>query len=288
MMGKSHAMSASAIALSTVALGIGPLDASTAPVSVIALYVAVAVGGSLWPDWDSHGSTVVRSFGIFGKGVHEVINAIGLLVYNLTRVKKYEKPKEGGHRTLFHTPAMAIVTGFAISGISMLPGTVDILDHTYAVGQLGSLLVMWLFLHVGLAGLFEKQVKKARKTYGPYILMIASLAATVAVSRFLPENERYWWLGIAAAGGIFIHILGDMITKMGIPMLWPLKIHGKRWYDVSLPSFMRITAGGTFEQVVLFPLFVLITLVGAVCCIPFLSEMVRPFAESFAPYLYNK
>ena len=287
MMGKSHAMSASAVALTTVALGIGPLDASNAPVAVIALYVAVAVGGSLWPDWDSHGSTVVRSFGIFGKGVHEIVNTIGLLVYNLTRVRKYEKPKEGGHRTLFHTPVMAIVTGFLISGIAILPGTVDILDHTYSVGQLGSLLVMWLFLHVGLAGLFEKQVKKARKTFGPYLLMIASLAATIVVSRFLPENERYWWLGIAASGGIIIHILGDMITKMGIPMLWPIKFQGKRWYDVSLPSFMRITAGGQFETVILFPIFVLVTVVGAIFCIPVLSEAIRPFAESLVPFMYK-
>lgn len=287
MMGKSHAMSASAVALTTVALGIGPLDASTAPVSVIAMYVAVAVGGSLWPDWDSHGSTVVRSFGIFGKIVHTIINEIGTKVYNLTRVRKYENHKDGGHRTLFHTPAMAILTGFLISGISVLPGTVDILDHTYAVGQLGSLLVMWLFLHVGLAGLFEKQIKKARKAYGPYLIMLASLAATVFVSRYLPENERYWWLGIAASGGIMIHLLGDMITKMGIPMLWPLKFHGKRWYDVSLPSFMRISAGGQFETAILFPIFVFVTVVGAIFCIPPFAEEMRPIIQGIAPFLYK-
>lgn len=275
MMGKSHAMSASAVALSTAAIGFGPIDATTTPVSVIALYTTVMVGGSLWPDWDSHGSTVVRSFGIFGKAVHEFINAIGLLIYNITR-SKYDKPKEGGHRTFFHTPAAAVLTGMAISGLASLPGNVDLFGKSYTWGQICSLIIMWLFLHVGLAGLFEKTIKKARKKIGVYLVMVVSLASTFAVSRFLPDNQNYWWLGIAATAGILIHILGDMITKMGIPMAWPIPIRGKRWYDVSLPSFMRITAGGWFEQAVLFPLFSIVTLIGAVFCIPPLAAFVRP------------
>lgn len=277
MMGKSHAMSASAIALSTAALGFGPIDATTTSVAVVALYTTVMVGGALWPDWDSHGSTVVRSFGIFGKGVYEVINAIGLFIYNLTRNPKYERARENGHRTFFHTPFAAILTGFIISGLSSLPGSVDFLGRQYTVGQLFSLGIMWLFLHVGLAGLFEKTIKKARKMLGVYLVMVASLGGTILVSRFLPENENYWWLGLAATAGILIHMLGDMITKMGIPMLWPIKFKGKRWYDVSLPSFMRITAGGWFEQVVLFPVFTFVTMVGAIFCIPPLAEFVRPW-----------
>lgn len=277
MMGKSHAMSASAVALSTAALGFGPIDATTTPIAVIALYTTVMVGGSLWPDWDSHGSTVVRSFGIFGKGVHEFVNAIGLLIYNMTRNRKYEKAKEGGHRTFFHTPVAAILTGLVISGLASIGGQVSLFGKDYTIGQLFSLFVMWMFLHVGLAGLFEKTIKKARKTVGVYIVMAASLGGTILVSRFLPENQTYWWLGIAATAGILIHILGDMITKMGIPLAWPLKIRGKRWYDVSLPSFMRISAGGWFEQVVLFPIFSFVTLVGFIFCIPPLAAFVRPY-----------
>lgn len=276
MMGKSHAMSASAVALATAAIGFGPIDATVTPLAVIALYTTVMVGGSLWPDWDSHGSTVVRSFGIFGKGIHEFINAIGLLIYNITRTK-YDKPKEGGHRTFFHTPASAILTGLIISGLSSIGGNVALFGKDYTIGQLFSLFIMWLFLHVGLAGLFEKSIKKARKKIGVYLVMVASLGGTVLISRYLPDSQNYWWLGIAATTGILIHMLGDMITKMGIPMAWPLKIRGKRWYDVSLPSFMRITAGGWFEQAILFPIFSLVTLVGFVFCFPPLAALVRPY-----------
>lgn len=275
-MGKSHAMSASAVALTTAGLGIGPIDATVTPVAVIALYTTVLVGGSLWPDWDSHGSTVVRSFGVFGKVAHQFINAIGLMVYNMTRTK-HDGKKEGGHRTFFHTPAAAILTGFAISGLSSIGGNVDVLGKEYTVGQLFSLVIMWLFLHVGLAGIFEKSIKKAKKMVGVYVIMAASLGLTFLVSRFLPDNQNYWWLGIAATVGIIVHIFGDMITKMGIPMFWPIKIRGKRWYDVSLPSFMRITAGGTFENVVLFPLFSLVTTIGLFLCIPPLASFIRPY-----------
>lgn len=276
MMGKSHAMSASAVALSTAAIGFGPVDATTTSLSVVALYTTVMVGGALWPDWDSGTSTVVRSFGIFGKAIHEVMNTIGLLVYNITRGRN-DKPKTGGHRTFFHTPVAALLTGLAISALSSVPGQVNLFGRDYTIGQLFSLGIMWLFLHVGLAGLFEKTIKKARKAIGVYLTMGVSLIATIAVSFTLPENENYWWLGISATVGILIHLLGDMITKMGIPMLWPIKFRGKRWYDVSLPSFMRITAGGAFETVFLFPLFSFITAVGAIFCIPPLAELVRPF-----------
>lgn len=274
MMGKSHAMSASAVALGTAAIGIGPIDAGTTSLAVVALYTAVMVGGSLWPDWDSNSSTVVRSFGIFGRAIYQFVNAIGLLIYNITKTKR-DKPKEGGHRTFFHTPVAAILTGFVISGLSSLPGTMPIFGKNYTTGQVFSLIIMWLFMYVGLTGIFEKSIKKARKKFGIYSLMLISLIATFLVGRFMPENENYWWLGIAAVLGIFIHQLGDMITKMGLPMLWPLKIRGKRWYDVSLPSFMRIEAGGAFENTFLFPLFLFLTILGACACIPGLNDLVQ-------------
>lgn len=275
MMGRAHAMSGTAIALTATAIGVGPLDARTAPLAIIAMYTIVVAGGALAPDLDSHSSTVVRSFGIFGKLAHELTNAISLLVYNITKTKN-DKPKTDSHRTFFHTTAFAILVGFIVSGLSAIPAAAPfhIWDRSYTVGQLFSLLIMWFFLHLGLAGLFDFALK-ARKKFGPYLVMLASAAGTLVISRFLPENETYWWLGIAAAGGMLIHLLGDFITKMGVPILWPLKIRGKRWYDVALPSFMRIKAGGWVETTVLFPIFSLLTIVAAIFCIPVMNTMLH-------------
>lgn len=275
MMGKSHAMSGSAVALSGAALAIGPIAIGQQDLAVVMLYTSVFIGGTLWCDWDSNSATVVRSFGIFGKGFHELINAIGLLIYNLTKTK-YDEKKENGHRTFFHTPVAAILTGLIISLLASLPGKIPLWGHNYTLGQIFSLIIMWMFLHVGLTGIFEKSIKKARKMMGVYIIMGVSLLATFGVSRFLPEQETYWWLGFAAAGGMIVHMLGDMITKMGVPLLWPLKIRGKRWYDVTLPTFMRIKAGGSFENIVLFPLFSFVTYAALiVCLVPGLADTVR-------------
>lgn len=275
MMGRAHAMSGTAIALTATAIGVGPLDARTAPLAIIAMYTIVVAGGALAPDLDSHSSTVVRSFGIFGKLAHEITNAISLLVYNLTKTK-YDPVKNDSHRTFFHTTVFAILVGFMVSGLSAIPAKApfELWDRSYTVGQLFSLMFIWIFLHLGLAGLFDFALK-ARKKFGPYLVMLASAAGTLLISQALPENQTYWWLGFAAAGGMIIHLLGDAITKAGIPMLWPVKIRGKRWYDVALPSFMRIKAGGWMETTVLFPIFSLVTILAAIFCFPGMNGMLH-------------
>jgi membrane-bound metal-dependent hydrolase YbcI (DUF457 family) len=274
MMGRSHAMSAAAIALTAAAIGTPFIDARYTAASVLILSTTVFIGGALQPDIDSHGSTVVRSFGIFGWAAYEFANFLSLLVYGATKTKR-DEDKSNGHRTFFHTIVFAVLVGFLVSLVSSIPGSVSIYGHSYMWGQLGSLFVMWIFLHLGIAGIFEKQIKKARKQYGPYLMMLGTLAATVMVSRFLPENQTYWWLGFAAGGGMLVHILGDFPTKMGVPALWPLKISGKRWYNVGMPSFLRFSAGGDFENNILFPIFAVTTVISGICCIPAANSFAR-------------
>lgn len=281
VMGPTHALSGAATWLTLSAVGSAIVGAGAAAgtvesaefLPVVALGTAVCAGAALAPDADSHSSTFVNSLGIFGKVIHEVTNTISLFVYNLTKTK-YDPPKTNGHRTLTHTAPFAILMGVLVSALSVMPGTVSLIGKEFAVGQLFSLLFMSLFLHLALAGLFEKHVKKARKKYGPYVLMLTSAALTVATASFLPEGETYGWLGAAVAIGYIVHCLGDMITKMGVPLVMPIKIKGKRWYDVTLPAFMRIKAGGAFEYAVLLPLFSAITFLAAGYHIPGMRGIV--------------
>lgn len=80
---------------------------------------------------------------------------------------------------------------------------------------------------------------------GTVVTVVAGAAmawVTVDVS-----NGDYAWFLYATACGFFIHILGDAITIMGVPLLWPL------------PKDFRLAplrAGGTVEMMVLTPLFV--------------------------------
>lgn len=280
VMGPTHAMSGAAFWLTASALGTSIAALNTSSLPVILLGTAVCAGAALAPDIDSGRSTVVNSFGALGRIGYHLANGASVSVHSATRTK-YDREVSNGHRTLFHTLAMALLVGGLVSLGSSLPGTVEIFGKVFPTGQLFSLIVMGLFLHLALAGLFEKQVKKYRKKFGPYVLMASSAAITIPIAFILPENEKYQWLGIAVGLGWMMHILGDAITKMGSPVLWPLKIKGKRWYDVALPSFLRITAGGRFEKAVLLPVLTVITSVALIWHIPGMPEVTSSVVDWF-------
>lgn len=274
VMGPTHAMSGAAVWLTATALGTSLIGMAEPSLAVVFLGTAVIAGAALFPDFDSHSATAVRSFGVFGSVMHQIVDGVSVLVYNLTRTK-YDGSRENGHRTLMHTAVMAILVGMLVSGLSSIPTSVDIFGKTFAAGQLFSLFTMFIMLHLGIAGLFEKQVKKMRKSLGVYTMMLISFAFTATVGVFMPEDDTLPWLGLCVTAGMLMHCFGDAITKMGVPLLWPLKIKGKRWWDITLPAFMRIRAGGTFEYAILLPVLTLITVIGAIYHIPGVSHIAQ-------------
>jgi len=46
--------------------------------------------------------------------------------------------------------------------------------------------------------------------------------------------EEWNWLPVAVGLGVTIHILGDVLTTNGAPLLWPVKIRSPRWVRRSL------------------------------------------------------
>jgi membrane-bound metal-dependent hydrolase YbcI (DUF457 family) len=266
MMGPSHSMSGAAawlgltaVASNTPALSFIPTD----PTSVI-VGTMVAAGAALAPDIDSYGSTVVRSFGIFGRIFYTIANGVSLFFANLVRTGK-DETKDNGHRTLFHTILFAGLAGFLTYLAGQSSREVEIFDQTYSLGTVLTLVILGIFLHLGLGGLFVKPIAKARSNVGPYIMMLFTVAITLGVAWFMNQNESttqtYPWLGIAVGFGWFIHLMGDMITKMGVPLLWPIPWRGRMWWNFAPPSFMRITAGGAIENVIIFPALTILTII---------------------------
>lgn len=256
-MGPTHAMSSAALTLGAITA----FNATVAPVSptVAVLGTVMAAGAALAPDIDSRQSTVVRAFGIFGVAAHYIVNGLSVAVHTATRTR-YDGTITNGHRTLFHTTFMALIMG-GLTALAVAPtNTVTLWGQEWILGHVIAIILMSIFLNLALSGLLERQIKKFRKSFGPYVLMAFSLLASLGVALLLPDPDgTYAYLGIAVAFGWFAHLLGDAITKMGVPMAWPFKIAGKRWYDIALPSFLRISAGGTMEYVILLPLFTLLT-----------------------------
>lgn len=264
MMGPSHAMSGAAawLGFSAVASTQFGFTEFTEPTSLV-LGTVVAAGAALAPDIDSHGSTVVRSFGIFGRLFYMLANSVSVLTANLIRTSK-DEVKENGHRTLFHTILFAALAGFLTTLAVSQTGEVIIFDETYSIGTVSALIILGIFLHLGLGGLFVKPVAKARSQFGPYLMMLITAGITLSVAWFLGEmgetTATYPWLGIAVGFGWFIHLLGDMITKMGVPIMWPIPWKGRLWWNFATPTFMRITAGGTIENVIIFPVLIIATI----------------------------
>ncbi|WP_304454766.1 metal-dependent hydrolase [Nocardiopsis sp. YSL2] len=57
--------------------------------------------------------------------------------------------------------------------------------------------------------------------------MLAVLVATAAV--VLPGASP-WLIGVTVAVGALTQILGDWLTRSGVPLAWPMVHRGKRWW----------------------------------------------------------
>lgn len=56
------------------------------------------------------------------------------------------------------------------------------------------------------------------------------LTAAAVTVKVLWWPSLWWWIGLPVAAGCVVHLWGDWITVMGVPLLWPLTARGKRWY----------------------------------------------------------
>jgi len=76
----------------------------------------------------------------------------------------------------------------------------------------------------------------------------------------LSTGRGYPVLGLSIGAGCLVHLLGDVITKEGCPLFWPLPIAHRRWYDVGVPNAVAVKVGGAMEVIVLRTMFFLISL----------------------------
>lgn len=267
-MGPSHAMSGAAGWLAASALYTTTTGTPISPEMLI-LGTTVAAGAALAPDIDSYGSTVVRSFGFIGRALYWIANSLSLAAYNMIRTPR-DEPKENGHRTLFHTALFAILAGVLTGFLTSSTSPVEVFGRAMTWGQLNSLIIMAVFLNLGIGGLFVKPIAKAKSNFGilgPYVIMgVTALSVWVfsTYTEFIPSASQsiqgYSWLGLAVSFGWFMHLAGDFITKMGVPLLWPVPWKGRLWWNFATPPFMRIKAGSGVENFVLFPLFTIATI----------------------------
>jgi len=253
MMGPSHALSGAAVWLA----GSWALDHfysyGQSPLA-IAVGTTVCAGGALLPDLDlsgkvtrnQGGATVARTFGVFSLFLAEVIEKVSLGVYTATRLSR-DPRRDNGHRTLTHTLPFAALVGW---------GTTALCTH---FGKWAVIAVMFLMTGLALRGLFDEWAERA----GWLIITIVAGVVAFFTGINLPGDRGYPLLGLAVGVGCVVHLLGDMITKNGVPILWPIPVNRRMWRMVGIPNSMAVRVGGTGEVFVLRTLFTIIALLAA-------------------------
>ena len=234
VMGPTHAMSGAAIGLGVAAIIPASLGGPTTAIGALT-FAAVTAGAALLPDIDSPQATVSRTFGFLSMGVSHVCENTALAVYDATKSQR-DEDRENGHRTATHTVWFALAAGVLCA---VLVGI---------FGQPASIGILFVTLGLAVRGLFPEFSKSS-----DWLAITAgSAAAAAAVWRWQPQMAGPAALGTAVAVGICAHILGDSITKSGVPMLGGLvSINGKRWWDICPPGFLRIKANGMADKALL-------------------------------------
>jgi membrane-bound metal-dependent hydrolase YbcI (DUF457 family) len=253
MMGPSHALSGAAVWLggSWALEYFGKYHQS--PLE-LAVGTAVCAGGALLPDLDlsgrvtagKGGATVANTFGRVSLFLAEVIEKFSLTVYDLTKMK-HDPHRHNGHRTLTHTLPFA-------AGMGALT--------TWACGAGGKWAVIGiLFMMLGLAlrGIFHTWAERA----GWILITLLSAGAAYGTYLYLPTGRGYPLLGVAVGVGCVVHLLGDVITSAGVPILWPIPTGRRMWRMIGVPSTFAVPVGGKVETIVLRGAFALVCIAAA-------------------------
>ena len=231
VMGPTHAMSGAGAGLAIGAFLPVEWGGATSPTEVL-VFAGVTAGAALLPDLDTPQSTLARSFGLASRALAHITERVSKTIYDVTMTRK-DARISNGHRTATHTLWFALLAG---------AGTAALVS---AFGKNGAIGVLFFMLGLAIRGLAPNWAKKQDWIYVTGL----SLALAVAVWFALPASVGSAALGAAVTAGVAMHLLGDVITKRGVPLLGGVvSIGGERWWNFRLPGPLRIRAGAGMDR----------------------------------------
>ncbi|MDT0331837.1 metal-dependent hydrolase [Nocardiopsis sp. DSM 44743] len=186
---------------------------------------AVGAGAALLPDLDEPGSTAGRSLGPVTEGVSRLLRAVSQRVYRATGTPgELAAGRDGGHRHLTHTLPAVLVFGLLAWGVS-------------ASAPFGTGLVVFALSALGLGTLIRPMrwagSRRRRSLAASVVALVFAGAAVVS------EGGAPWLVGLTVGVGALTHLLGDWLTKSGVPLAWPFTVRGKRWWMFHSPVPFR-------------------------------------------------
>lgn len=201
MMGGHHAASGAAAWVAVTAST--PIAFGWYPVSDVGIMTGaiVCAGAALLPDADHHSGTIANSLSPVSNAVAKVVGKVS-----------------GGHRKGTHS----ILGVLIFTGLAWLVG---LLSLDTGIDNFGTILIGPGIIAVLLISYALRALKLTRGgKLGPWTTSII-LATLVAI--FAPEE--WYWMPFSVALGCVVHIIGDLLTTQGVPLLWPLKFRSPKW-----------------------------------------------------------
>lgn len=200
MMGASHAATGAAawlLAAAAVPTTFGVVEGVDGP--GLAVGAIVAAGAALLPDIDHRHGTIARS-----------LPPISTLAARVT------EKLSGGHRQGTHSVVGLVLSGFLATLVSQV--RVDVAGY----GELN--------IGAGMAAvlLASFAIKALELVKGKVLTWVTSLALAAVVVFFGADN--WVWFPAAVVVGYAAHLVGDLITTGGIPVLWPFVMKPPKWW----------------------------------------------------------
>ncbi len=199
MMGGHHAASGAAAWVALTAST--PIALGLYPVSEVGIMTGalVCAGAALLPDADHHSGTIAHSLPPVSEGVARGIAAVS-----------------GGHRGGTHS-----LLGIAVfTALAWLAGRVTFTTETFGSVLIGPGIVAVLLVSFALRAL------KITRT-GTAWSWLASVTLATLIAIYAPEE--WFWMPFCVGLGCVVHVIGDLLTTRGVPLLWPLRLRSPRW-----------------------------------------------------------
>ncbi|WP_108664416.1 metal-dependent hydrolase [Euzebya rosea] len=200
-------MQAKGHALSGAATFLAVAPTLSIPPAAVLVGTLLCAGAATAPDLDHPGSTITRTGGLATRAVGVAIRALA-----------------GGHRQATHS--LLFVAAAASAVHLFVVGPPAVVPAAAIVGGL-----------VAVAGPLLAASFGGRVSLLGFVVAAAGCAGLVLGGR-VPIND---WFTVAVAGGLLVHVVGDMLTPEGVPLLWPWR----RRFGVGL-----FRTAGIAEQVV--------------------------------------
>jgi membrane-bound metal-dependent hydrolase YbcI (DUF457 family) len=260
-MGRSHALSGWC-----AGLAVAPLVGLNSLAEVVP-FAAATAGYALLPDLDHPGASASRLLGPITGLVSRATRLSSAVLYAATKGPR-DEDSSGQHRHASHTLAAALLLGGLTTGAGTGGGRWAVL----AVAMIGLVLAAdvlgdWLLVVVLAAGLWS--------VAGSWL---PGTTAAAAVQNGLDEIGG--WIGVAVAVGIFVHCLGDSLTRSGCPWLWPIPIRGETWFEIRLPRGLRFRTDSWVERLVIAPALLIAAVLLLPGAVPIARDVVNVVLSS--------